>query len=178
MLHVIVTGPESAGKSALARELAARLGGLVVPEYARGYLEAAGRRAVLADFDHFAAAVPRLLARARAQAPPLIAQDTGFEVLRVWAEDKFDRIPRSVREGWSAQAPDAYVLCHPDLPWEYDPLREDPHRRDELLRRYRALLAQSGRPVLEARGRGRERVGEIVRAVEQLRGGRVDYEEE
>ena len=178
MFHVIVTGPESAGKSALASELAGRLGGLVVPEYARGYLEAAGRRAVLADFDHFAAVVPRLLTHVRARDPPVIVQDTGLEVLRVWAEDKFGGAPPSVCDGWFAQAPDAYVLCHPDLPWEYDPLREDPHRRAELFRRYRALLAQTGRPVLEARGRGRERVGEVARALEHLRGGPVDYEEE
>lgn len=164
MLHVIVTGPESSGKSTLTRQLADALGAVALPEYPRGYLEAVGRRAVLADFDHFAAAIDRLLAAVERRGEHVV-QDTGFEVLKVWSEDKFEVVPEAVERGWRQQRPDAYVLCAPDVPWEYDPLREDPHRRAELYRRYRTLLAQSGPPVIEVSGELGERLRAAVRAV-------------
>src|SRR3546814_14179983 len=40
--HICLHGAESTGKSTLAPRLAARLGGVVVPEYGRAYAEANG----------------------------------------------------------------------------------------------------------------------------------------
>ena len=169
MLHVIVTGPESSGKSTLARDLAAALGAVAVPEYPRGYLLAAGRRAVLSDFDHFAR-VDGQLREAAARQGRGVVRDTACEVLRVWAEDKFDSVPPAVDEAWRRQRPSAYVLCAPDLPWAFDPLREDPHRRRELHRRYRQLLAQTGVPVIDVGGSGEQRLRTALEPLRKLAG--------
>ena len=40
--------------------------------------------------------------------------------------------------------PDYYLLCYPDIPWEYDPQRENPNDRVELFEIYRAKIVSLG----------------------------------
>ena len=175
--HIIVTGPESSGKTTLSRQLAAELDGVWVPEYPRGYLEAAGRRAVLSDFDHFATVTGHLLAAATAQLERrqadrkrgYIVQDTGAEVLQLWMDDKFEQASEQVKSAFRAQQPKLYLLCRPDLAWEYDPLREDPHRRDELFVKLRTLLDENASRVVEISGLNQQRLKAARQAIPALR---------
>ena len=170
MSHIIVTGPESTGKTTLVAALAARSGAAVVPEYPRGYLRALGRLARPSDFEHFVAVNRRLVAAADAQqrrrgGHPVVLRDTAAEVLSLWHEDKFGSSPLFLREAVLAQRADVYLLCRPDLPWEYDPLREDPHRRRELFGKFRALLDAHRARVIEVRGFDRERLSGVLDAL-------------
>ena len=173
MPHVIVTGPESTGKSTLAAALTQHFDGTLVPEYPRGFLQALGRLASAEDFAHFAAVNAQLPAAAKAREKRrgrrkrqrFVVQDTGAEVLHLWHEDKFGPSPEFLRDALAAQAPDVYLLCRPDLPWEYDPLREDPHRRQELFGKFRALLDARSARVFEVRGFDEERLAGVIEAL-------------
>ena len=131
-----------------------------IPEYPRGYLEAIGRKVQAHEFDHFArvdgqlyaAAVARLQRHQPDAKRGYIVQDTGPEVLRLWMEDKFGEVRAAVDDAYQARVPKMYVLCQPDLPWEYDPLREDPHRRQELFERLYDVLARRRSKLVEAAG--------------------------
>ena len=173
MPHVIVTGPESTGKSTLAVALAGHFDGTLVPEYPRGYLHALGRLATAEDFAHFVAVNTQLPAAAKAREKRrgkrkrerFVVQDTGAEVLALWHEDKFGPSPEFLEAALAEQSPDVYLLCRPDLPWEYDPLREDPHRRRELFGKFRALLDAHRARVIEVRGFDRERLSGVLDAL-------------
>ena len=173
---IVVTGPESSGKSTLAQALAEELDGLLVPEYPRGYLEAAGRKAIASDFAHFAATNEHLVAAARGtlakRGTPAgyLIQDTGIEVLRLWEEDKFGDNSEALCGAFQRQRPDLYLLSRPDLPWEYDPLRENPHRRDELFRKLRRIIEKQGCPVAEVSGFGESRTKSALRALRSILG--------
>ena len=49
---------------------------------------------------------------------------------------------------------DLWLLCKPDLPWEPDPLRENPDDRERLFERYEELLDQLGKPYAVISGAG------------------------
>lgn len=169
--HIIVTGPESSGKTTLSQQLAEKLGGAWIPEYARGYLQAANRKAIPSDFPHLVKATNSLVEAGFeqqeriGQAPALVIQDTGMEVLYVWQHDKFKSTPL-VAAAFADSMPDVYILCTPDLPWENDPLREDPHRRQELFLEIKSLLRGTGFPVIEVSGFGESRMKNILKDIE------------
>jgi len=47
---------------------------------------------------------------------------------------------------------DLFLLCKPDLPWEADPLRENPDDREELYQRYLKALQDMNANFFEISG--------------------------
>lgn len=162
---VLVTGPESSGKSTLARDLAWTLDGRYVPEYARAYLNRTGGAYGPDDLPRIHAGQAEAEAAARASSASFVVCDTGPFVLYVWAEIVFGGIPplppAALRRPY-----DLVLLCAPDLPWMPDPLREAPEAaaRAALFARYRALLAEH-RPGKVVVIRGSERLGAALGAI-------------
>ena len=165
-MTLLLTGPESSGKSTLARELAWALDGIYVAEAARDYLGARGGKYTEADLPEIWTRQKEAEDAARASSASFVLCDTGPEVIRVWAEVKFGRCPASVREATQHRRYDLILLCRPDLPWAPDPLREAPDRgvREELFERYRAVLA--GGKVVEISGTAR--LNQALRAVRSM----------
>ena len=62
-----------------------------------------------------------------------------------------------------------YLLCHPDVPWVPDGVRDQPAARTVLHERFARQLAASGAPVAEVTGTSwdarRERARDAVRRV-------------
>ena len=144
---LVVTGPESSGKSTLAKTLAERLGVPLVPEVARAYLDAKTTPDYGPEDLQAIAREQRqveLLAlggSGKRGAPPLVVADTDQRVIDLWWREKYP-----TREAAFAQIPAAperyYLLSYPDLPWQADPQRENPHDRLRLFQaQHQALVA-------------------------------------
>lgn len=119
--HICLHGAESTGKSTLAPRLAARLGGLVVPEYGRTYCEANGTDLDAADllaiFDgHVAATRAALVA-----APDWLISDTDPLMTQAWAVMLVGRRLPEI-DAWDDVA-DLYLVPAMDLPWQEDGTR-------------------------------------------------------
>jgi len=160
---ILVTGPESSGKTTLARELAWALDGLFVAEAARDFLEASGGAYTEADLPLIWQAQREAEDAARASSASFVVCDTGPEVIQIWAEVKYSNSPPDVRRAVEARTYDLVLLCLPDLPWVPDPFREAESQgeREALLDRYRAVSA--GRRVVEIGGKNR--LGRALTAV-------------
>lgn len=147
----VVTGPESTGKSTLARWLADTLAAPLVPEVARDYL--AGRTQYdstdvleIARLQQKAEDEALAVAGAGASAGPIVVADTDYQILSLWWQErfaadhgKFEAAPPQ-RNGFNA----AYLLCYPDLDWQPDPLRENPFDRDRLFAIQLNMLERTG----------------------------------
>jgi nicotinamide riboside kinase len=166
---VVVTGVECTGKTTLAGVLAERLGAALVPEVARGWLDARGGRYDEADLVTLARLQARAEAEARASHGAVVA-DTDLTVIRVWSEVRFGRCDPAIAARLDARPPAVYLLPTPDLPWVADGQRESPDadERRALHARYRALLADLGHPWAEIGGAGAGRTDAAVAALERL----------
>jgi nicotinamide riboside kinase len=96
----------------------------------------------------------------------LLFCDSSLEVIELWSEVRFQRCHPWILEQLEKRQPDLYLLCTPDLPWEYDPQRENPDDREALFEIYRKEL--SGKKGMEIRGEGEDRTQKAIEAVQSL----------
>ena len=153
MYKVGFIGPESTGKSTLARYLARRYKGTYVPEYARTYVEERVERGEWkAESWQDAITYDDICEIARHQIEemeliansqqPIAIFDTELIVTKVWFDYAFGRVPEWLNESIHRYPMDAYLLTYPDLPWVPDPARSNgsDEIRMELFDRYEAEI--------------------------------------
>ncbi len=148
MRKIIVTGPESSGKTTLAEGLAKELQGLYVPEYARPILMLTGNRYEESDLLEIGREQLALERAGEGLDPRWLICDTSMLVIKIWSEFMFGSVHRSVEQAFNDNWVDLYVLCRPLEKWSPDPLRNDEHNRENLFNLYQSALDQSGKPYL------------------------------
>lgn len=145
-MRIAITGPESSGKTTLAKELALRLGIRAVPEFARFHLTKYGPEYSSPDLLYFAQAQLALENIYLRRYPQALITDTDLLVLKIWHEEKFGPCPPVLDQLYRQTPYDLILLCTPDLPWSPDPLRENPADRDRLYALYAAESVKRGLP--------------------------------
>ena len=161
-----ITGAESTGKSTLTGELAKRFGAVGVPEYARTYLESINRPYNYSDVETIARHQIDLIYRNRQK--PLVFFDTCLIILKIWFREVYFRVPQWLEEEIPKAGQGIYLLCEPDLPWQYDPLRENPFRREYLSEQYEQELKAAGFTYFRVFGTGEERVRRAMDSISGL----------
>ena len=134
---IAIVGPESTGKSALASALSKKLGGCLVIEMARNFLNEINRPYKEEDLLTIAhlqiAEEDKMLLEAECK---LLICDTNLLVLKIWSLHKYNRCHPWIEEQLQARKYDLHLLCNIDLPWQDDPLREHPHMRQYFFNWY------------------------------------------
>lgn len=140
MYKVGIIGPESSGKSTLARYLAKRYSGVLIPEYAREYVEQKGTTEV--TFDELCAIAKHQIEELENLSSNLYFFDTELIVTKVWFDYAFGRVPEWLNENIRRFPMDVYLLTYPDIAWIPDPARSNGSDaiRKELFDRYEAEI--------------------------------------
>lgn len=165
---VVLTGPESTGKTTLAQQLAAHFGAHWAPEFAREYLENLNRPYEQNDLLAIAKGQIRLENRLLKKSEKLLFCDTDLITVKIWSEFKYGACHPWVLKTIAERQYDLYLLCVPDFPWQPDPQRESPFDRDRLFRMYKENLLASGKQFVEISGAGKERFDFAARQIQRL----------
>lgn len=152
---LITTGAESSGKTTLGRELSTTLEAPLVMEASRDYLTGLyakhpGHRYDESDLLHIARLQLTRERQAQRGDSPLLVCDTDLLVIVIWSEVVFGGCAPALMKLFEDSLRDTerqYLLCDwQGIPWEADPLRENPHDRHALYARYRERLEKLGLP--------------------------------
>jgi nicotinamide riboside kinase len=133
--YIVFTGPESSGKSTMAEDLSREMYLPCVPECARLYMR--DKRDYVQE-DLYRIAIMQEAYEAQISSA-LVLCDTDLLTLYIWMVEVYGLCDLNWLSTLSL-ANKHYLLCTPDVPWEYDPLRENPHDRDRLYDVYKDTL--------------------------------------
>lgn len=171
MFKIAITGPESTGKSTLAEKLAHHYKTDFVPEYSRTYLENFEGQYTENDVVEIAKGQHNLILEEEKKSSKILIADTEIVVCKIWVEYVFKHSNKIIDEILKQQDFDLYLLCDIDLPWTYDPLRENPNidERKELFEIYRNTLEQMKVPFEIVSGDDEVRVNNAIKVIEKYR---------
>jgi nicotinamide riboside kinase len=167
---IIVTGPESTGKTTVAKYLAERFNGLFFPEFARGYIEQLDREYNYNDIVSIAEKqkeqfeISTILNKNKT-----IIFDTFLIITKIWMlwnSGKYEKwIDRLVEKTNQA----VYLLCAPDLKWEADNVRENGgQKRIQLFNLYRKELEKYNLNYYLIEGQGSDRFNNAEKIIKEF----------
>ncbi|HET7733997.1 MAG TPA: ATP-binding protein [Paludibacter sp.] len=169
MYKIAIIGPESTGKTALAKNLADHFKAPWIPEYAREYVEKLTNHYTYDDICNIA---QKQIEQELAFDEPNITGenyiffDTDLIITKVWFSYCFRKIPDFLTERMKNSFFDLYLLCAPDLTWEPDPVREHGNDREYFFDWYKNEIEQTGKPYVIVTGTGNQRIQNAIDAIQ------------
>ena len=132
MIKIIITGPESSGKTTLSRNLSHSLKGGLVNEYARKYINQNNNQYIYEDL--LKIAKTQYQNEESIKDNKLCFCDTDLITIKIWSEFKYNKCASWITNKIIQQKNEKriYLLCKPDINWEYDSQRENESNRDEI----------------------------------------------
>jgi nicotinamide riboside kinase len=169
MYKIVISGPESCGKTELAGYLSKQLSSTFIPEYAREYVEKLGRPYQVEDVEHIALVQWKQYQENAKKDHPYLIMDTFLVITKIWFKEVFGIVPEWIDRCLEEAETDLYLLCFPDLEWVKDPVRENPgERRKELFDLYHNEITRLGITCEVIRGRGETRFANALSAINKL----------
>lgn len=167
--QVALLGPESTGKSTLARDLAEHFDTVDVQEYARDAFDWGDPDLEVSpsDFEKMAAGHAQWIEDAIPRANKLLFLDTDFITTEIWSEIYFRECPPSIQRRAREQDVSLYLLLDVDVPWVDDGVRTWEHLRTWHFKRIRDEIRARGLPYEVISGPWDERFRQAVAAVEE-----------
>jgi len=139
VLKIIITGPESSGKTTLCKALSKHFNISFAKEFARHYINSLERGYTQND----------LVSIAKGQLECEFNYDlldTDLITIKIWSEYKYGSCDKWILTQIEKQKSEKrfYLLCKPDIPWQTDNQRENPNDREALFEIYKQELENLG----------------------------------
>ncbi|MDM9631345.1 ATP-binding protein [Robiginitalea aurantiaca] len=173
ILKIVLYGPESTGKTTLARALATHYNTEWVPEYARAYLQQkwdrTGEVCKPEDLPPIAAGQMQMENTLTRQANRLLICDTDLLVTKVYSEVYYEGYCDPEIEKFAlSNTYDLYLLTSTDVPWVADDLRDKPGEREEMFTLFKAALEYYNRSFIILKGSHEKRLEEAAYHIDKL----------
>ena len=166
---IVITGAESTGKTTLTERLAKHFEVPFMPEIAREYVEKLNRKYTFSDVETIAKMQIELFNRIIKADVPYIFIDTWLIVTKIWFEFVYNQIPDWLILEIKKTKIDLFLICDIDLPWIYDPVRENGGENRKILQdRYIGNINEFGFNNKIITGIDDERFNNAVRFLNEL----------
>jgi len=151
LYKIIITGPESSGKTTLCELLSNHFNIPFTKEFARSYIENLDRSYIIGDL--LSIAKEQLKSELNSQ-----LLDTDLITIKIWSEYKYGRCDKWILDQIEKQKTEKrfYLLCKPDITWQPDKQRENPNDREALYKVYKQELESLGHICFVIKGKDRE----------------------
>ncbi|MBI9053479.1 MAG: ATP-binding protein [Bacteroidales bacterium] len=167
--RIVLIGPESTGKTELASQLASEFNTVVIPEYARNYIEQLGREYTYTDVELIAKKQIELERQFEEKANGVLFYDTFLIITKVWFQVVFKKTPDWIDEKIKESNIDLFLLCNTDIPWIKDKVRENGgEMREQLFDIYRNELENYGFNYKVIAGKGTLRFDNALKIVKDF----------
>jgi len=166
MLKIAITGPESSGKTTLCESLSTHFKVDYIPEFARSFLEQRNGKYKQADLDEIAKGQLNSIVTS---SHSIQICDSDFSVVEIWSSYKYGNVSNLITDYVKKEVFDLHILCSPDIPWEEDPLRENPDNRDELFEMYLASLKNHNKHFIVVSGSHDTRMKKSLKNIDGLK---------
>lgn len=165
-INICLYGPESVGKTTLARQLAIDYNTVFVPEVARDLVTTSAF--TLDDIIRIGHAQTAAVRAAEQRANRVLFCDTDVITTQIYSEVYLHQVPLVLYELEQQIHYDAYVLLDIDVPWIADGLRDLGERRGEMMARFRYELDRRGLTYSLVSGSYADRLSTVRHLTNQL----------
>lgn len=163
-MKIVLTGPESVGKSILTKQLAEYYNGICVDEYARYYVKSLKKTYGYSDVLHITQHQLKEYDNLD-RIGGFCFFDTYLIITKIWFLHVFNKIPIWFEEEFKKRPVDLYLLCKDDLDWQADGVRENKDIRSLLFEKYKQELDNYCFNYSIISGSGRERLTNAIDSI-------------
>lgn len=172
-IKVVLFGPESTGKTTLAKQLAEHYNTVWVPEYARDYLQdkwdKEGKTCQLEDLLPIARGQMKSENELAQKANTVLICDTDLLETKVYSEYYYLGTCDPILEKYALENTyDLYFLTYIDTVWEADDLRDKPNERESMFNHFKDTLIANKRPYVLLKGNQNKRLGTAIKYIDEL----------
>lgn len=172
LIRVVLYGPESTGKTCLAKELAEYYDTVYVKEFSRIYAEAKAQnnlRLTKEDVLPIAIGQIQLENEQIKKANKLLICDTDLLETQVYSEFYYNGFcPDLVKNYAGRNHYDLYFLTYIDMPWEADGIRDQPETRLQMFNAFKQALVNSKKRFVLIEGSFEERLNICKKQIDKL----------
>ncbi|KUJ60299.1 ATPase [Flavobacteriaceae bacterium CRH] len=172
IIKIALFGPESTGKTTLAKQLAAYFETEWVPEFARDYLQKKWEENQhICDADDMlpiAYGQVALENQKLASSKKYLFCDTNLMVTKVFSEMYYGFCDPLLNEAALEHDYDLFFLTDIDVPWEKDDIRDSPKGRETVFSVFKQTLIDTKKPFITLSGDKEFRLAKATAIVENL----------
>lgn len=172
IIKIALFGPESTGKTTLAKQLADYYETKWVPEFARDYLQEKWEEnqhiCVAEDMMPIAYGQTALENEKLTQANKYLFCDTNLMVTKVFSEMYYGFCDPLLNEAALEHEYDLFFLTDIDVPWEKDDIRDTPNGRETVFSVFKQTLIETKKPFITLSGDKETRLAKAVEIINNL----------
>ncbi|TDX14053.1 DUF4301 family protein [Flavobacterium sp. S87F.05.LMB.W.Kidney.N] len=172
IIKIALFGPESTGKTTLAKQLAEYYETEWVPEFARDYLQEKWEEnkhiCVADDMMPIAYGQTALENQKLASANKYLFCDTNLMVTKVFSEMYYGFCDPLLNEAALKHEYDLFFLTDIDVPWEKDDIRDTPEGRESVFSVFKQTLIDTKKPFITLSGDKESRLKKAISIIDNL----------